>query len=536
MRKGDNSANGRSYGIYRQTQGGYAGAHVAAAYRPNNSKRVETNSRDGFLSIANAFLIFWLIVGSFVAVVVAPCCGADESTHIARAMQVAQGVFLPQQVDFDKIDRCITNPDKKYAHTDLYGGETDKAVYDLMVACTPFVNGTDKNPSFPWWKGDRFSTIGSMGNDSVVWAFSNIAVNSPLSYVPYALACLVVRLITANPVIVVIAMRLAGVLTFGLLVRFAIKNTPVGKNVMLLVAILPVSIGVNSVITADMLANAVSLIYLSFILRFVFCYDRIRVCDFVGLGISICMLALLKMPSIVFGLLLFFIFVVNRMWEDRGHTAAIAVMGFTALVLFGLWSLRIRGIDTYVIWGVKGVDSAAQLSYMLRHPLATASAIMESIMNSDMGMFYICMFHAQSMPLWATVFALVCGVACDASDGLPAKRSRSLPVILLIVCAIFIVLLYVALYLTFTKVGASVVKGVQSRYYLPVIYPMLLSMEFICVKRLAKRRPREYDDDPTLVFRPCQLISLPMVGVMVLIFLFVIRMLALWLPFLTLSI
>ena len=451
-------------------------------------------------------------------------------------MQVAQGVFLPQQVDFDKIDRCITNPDKKYADTALYGGETDKAVYDLMVACTPFVNGTDKSPSFPWWKGERFSSIGSMGNDSVVWAFPNTAVNSPLSYAPYALAFLVVRLITANPVIVVIVMRLAGVLTFGLLVRFAIKNTPVGKNVMLLVAILPVSIGVNSVITADMFANAVSLIYLSFILRFVFWYDRIRAYDFVGLGTSICMLALLKMSSIVFGLLLLFIFAVNRMWERRGHTAAIAVMGFTALVLFGLWSLRIRGIETYVIWGVKGVDSTAQLSYILQHPLATASAIVESIMNSDMGMFYICMFQAQSMPTWATVFALVCGVACDVSDGLPVERPRTLPIVLLAVCAIFIVLVYVALYLTFTKVGASVVKGVQSRYYLPAIYPMFLSMELVCAKRLDKRKPRKYGDDCTLAFRPCQLISLPMIGVMALIFLFVIRMLALWLPFMTPSI
>ena len=53
-------------------RGGYADARVASAYRSNNSQRVEADGRNGFLSIANAFLIFWLVVGSFVAVVVAP--------------------------------------------------------------------------------------------------------------------------------------------------------------------------------------------------------------------------------------------------------------------------------------------------------------------------------------------------------------------------------------------------------------------------------------------------------------------------------
>ncbi len=63
----------------------------------------------------------------------------------------------------------------------------------------------------------------------------------------------------------------------------------------------------------------------------------------------------------------------------------------------------------------------------------------------------------------------------NSEERSPSRRERA--GILVIILAV-IVLIWTAMYLAFTPVGASVVEGVQARYYLPLLYPLFLGISF----------------------------------------------------------
>lgn len=95
--------------------------------------------------------------------------------------------------------------------------------------------------SSPYLTDGAFADIGSLGEREVVWAFPNTSVNSSFCYIPYSVAYLLATLFSASPVFALILMRLLGVFTYGLLVRFAIKNAPFGKNTMAFLGLLPIA-------------------------------------------------------------------------------------------------------------------------------------------------------------------------------------------------------------------------------------------------------------------------------------------------------
>ena len=442
--------------------------------------------KDSLCKIENVFLIFWLIVASFAAIISPPGTGADEATHIARAAQVAQGAFLPQEVDIAKVDTRFVTPTEEYSHEKIYGGSTDAALFELLRTGSAITDQRAKDISsvslvFPYWKDGIFASIGTLGNGEVIWSFPNTSINSPLCYVPYSIGYLIARLVSTSPIFAVILMRLLGIISYGLLVWFAIKKAPFCKNTLFFLALLPNCIAVNSMVTADMLTIAFTFLFFSYALRFLFYYKELHRKDFVGFGISLCALALLKMPYIIFGLVLFLIFVVNRLWENKREMAKIASIGFVALALFLAWSCAIHGIRTYTAWTIPSVDPSAQLSYALNNPLQTLSLIIDNIVsNTDLGLFEATAYCTKNYPEWLILIAAVCIISIDVHN-CPKLRLKY-PVVVFFLCITVLVALTAnfALYLTYTPVGDSQIGGMQSRYYVPLLIPLFIALVLAC--------------------------------------------------------
>ena len=442
--------------------------------------------KSSLCKMENVFLIFWLVVASFAAIISPPGTGMDEATHIARAAQVAQGAFLPQEVDIAKVDTRFVMPTEEYSHEKIYGGSTDAALFELLRTGSAITDQRNKdissvNLAFPYWKDGCFVNIGTLGNGEVIWSFPNTSINSPLCYIPYSIGYLIARLVSTSPIFAVILMRLLGIISYGLLVRFAIKKAPFCKNTLFFLALLPNCIAVSSMVNADMLTIAFTFLFFSYALRFLFYYSELRRKDFVGLGISLCALALLKMPYIIFGLVLFLVFAVNRLWENRNEMMKIASIGFVALALFLAWSCTIRGIHTYTVWNVSGVDPSAQLAYALNNPLQILSLIIDNIVsNTDLGLFEATAYCTKNYPEWLILIAAVCIISIDVHN-CPKFRLKY-PVVVFFLCIAVLVALTAnfALYLTYTPVGDSQIGGMQSRYYVPLLIPLFIALVLAC--------------------------------------------------------
>lgn len=513
---------------------------VFGGFRASNAARHFGTLRGApsltFRGIENLFLVLWLCIGLLAAVVSPAGFGKDEATHVARASQIAQGVFLPQEVSVGEIDKSFLSVSEEYSQDKIFGGSEDKSMFDLLRVGSRIIReGTEDvsaiQLSSPYWADDAFADIGLLGEEDVVWAFPNTSVNSPLCYIPYSVAYFLATLLSRSPIFALILMRLLGVLAYGLLVRFAIKNAPFGKNAMALLALLPNCVVVCSTVSADMMTIAVSFVFFSYLLRALFYYRELKCRDFVLFGSSLCLLALLKMPYIIFGLALILVFVVNRLWTDRRETAKLALMGGLALGFFLAWQCVIRGINTYAIWGISGVDSHAQLAYVCKNLLPTAGSILGNIFNSDLGLLGLNDYCAKGFPSWFVLVAAVCVVSVDVRDLPRCQSKRFVAVCLLLLAGFVIVVINLALYLTFTPVGDSQVCGMQSRYYVPALIPLFIALILLCSKNGTDGRASEcVADSAEDVLANTGIVTAPMAVLFVLMFAFALRMFSIWLP------
>ena len=481
-------------------------------------------------------MAFWLVAGSLAAIIAPPGTGMDEATHVARACQVAQGIFLPQEVSVSETDKGLLGFSEEYSQERLFGGAEDKSMYNLLYVGSRIVAEGEKDISAiqlssPYWTDEAFADIGTFGEGEVVWAFSNTAVNSPICYIPYSVACSLATLFSAGPVAALILMRLLGVFTYGLLVRFAIKNAPFANNTMAFLGLLPNCIAVCSMVSADVMTIAISFVYFSYSLRALFYYKELSRGDFAVYGASLCFLALLKMPYIIFGVVLILVFVVNRLWTNKRETVKLAWMGGLALCLFFVWQCAIRGINTYAMWCISGVDSRAQLSYVFENLLPTVGIVLSNVSSLDLGLLAANAYCAKQFPSWLVLIAAVCVVSADVRDLPRCQSKRPVAICLLLVSGFVAFVINLALYLTFTPVGDSRVCGVQSRYYVPMLAPIFIALILLCSKSRTDGRASAYIADgskPALT--NVGVVTAPMAVLFALLFVFALRMFSVWLP------
>ena len=428
----------------------------------------------------NVFIVFWLIAAVTAAVFARPGTGFDESMHIARAEQIAEGVFLPQEVSRDDCDIEITNCVDTYKDLKLYGGQTDTALYDIFLAAHDLdkayaAGETDLGDlSLPAWTDPAFAIDTEVGSGSTVtWAFPNTAINSPLVYLPHAVGFWFARLVTTSAWGAISLMRIFGILAFGALVYLAIRKCPFGKWIMVAIALSPSSVTVYSMVSADTMTTAFLFLYLAVLLRFLVSEAPSR-SDWGLLAVGLCGLALLKMPYICFGLMLFVAVGVNPSLRDRSSLIRFTVVGVAALVLFGAWTLCTRGIATYTIWGDRGIDTGLQSQYMLSHPIQTLAAIWRTLMDGDFGLFDVSGYSLYGVPTWVTAALYLLAFLAECQAQVTIHRPKAVAASLLGVSLLAVLALGVALYLTFTAVGALLVDGFQPRYYTPLLFPAML--------------------------------------------------------------
>ena len=98
------------------------------------------------------------------------------------------------------------------------------------------------------------------------YGFGNTALYAPTSYLPQAVGIRIADLFTDRPMVLAYAGRIANMLMFGLFFFFAIRLTPVGKNFLVLLGLVPVNIQSANSMSADALALALTVALAAFVL------------------------------------------------------------------------------------------------------------------------------------------------------------------------------------------------------------------------------------------------------------------------------
>lgn len=455
--------------------------------------------------------VVYLITGLYVIAALPPGGGLDEPTHVARVAQISQGIIAPQRIsnDASTLDVSYASPTRN--DFDAYGGTTDKALYDLLVSGCHSLWGGGEKYSFPIWTDTRFIEHGSMGQDSVTWIFSNTAINSPAAYLPYIPAYLIATMLTVNPMFVLICLRLAGLLFLVCMLYLSLRMLPVGQITVSCIALLPVSVFSFVPVSADGPTFAYLCLYIAIIVRLVFTPD-VRRSLYVLLAVASFGLCLSKMTYVVFGLLIPVVLLLCPRRRNMREIIWLGVIGVVSLLFFIVWYMGVKDINTGLMWK-SAVNPSEQIQVVLSNPFHFLAIMGRTLLNID------CLGFSSGIPSgnaftasWpVTIIVLFC-ILIDVTRGssvLARVRQRlAFMCIVFAICILSAALICLGMYLQFTEVGLSVIDGVQTRYFMPLVLTSISSIVVMFSSTSqdgTEQTEKCYQMSRKVVFMPCVL-------------------------------
>jgi uncharacterized membrane protein len=401
------------------------------------------------------FAVLAVVSGMFMVFVTPPFQAPDESGHYYRAYQLSQGRIIAER------------------QGDMVGGYLPACLENIAQDFCEIANHQERrvNKSAMW----EYFTRPFEREPEKFTNFWNTAIYSPVQYLPQLVGVGLGRAMGGSVLMCLYAGRAANLLCWAAMVFAAIRITPVFKWVMVLTGLLPMSVFLAGSLSGDAVTSGLAMLLVATALdeglsrKGPMGWQRKAwiavLCVLVGLTKMIYFplaAAVLLIPSERLG-----------GWKAKAAFASLAIGA--AMVADGLWVYAVRGLAVTTA----DAEPQKQISFVLSHPLAYASAIGATI--RDGGWDFLRMFVGVlgwldlMLPQWVYIsyLAVLCAVAlADKGQGRPLGHSeRALLAAIWVGMALVIVTIQ---YVTSSSLMSPHVYGVQGRYFIPMAIPGLM--------------------------------------------------------------
>ena len=262
-----------------------------------------------------------------------------------------------------------------------------------------------------------------------------------------------------------------------LLLYSAIRIIPVGKGIIALAALMPMSVHQAISLSPDGMVVAVSVMMTAAVVKLCYdCNETLKAPALAGLYVLVFLISQLKIVYLPFGLLYLLI------PEERfgGRKKKIIHVGLMAVIAAGSNLAWLSQCGRFL--NVDGTNSAAQLAYILHNPLDYLSILVktclqrcgswvETMIGSSLG--------AQNIPtLLIMVQLYMCllfyhFVVHHRKQTKQEKRENAL-FGFVIFSIVFLTL--TSEYIQWTPAYNDLVDGVQGRYFIPLLLPLFFTL------------------------------------------------------------
>lgn len=276
--------------------------------------------------------------------------------------------------------------------------------------------------------------------------------------------------------------RLGNLLLYCAVMFLAIRRIPFGKRIMLVLALMPTAMFSAVTYTYDATVTAFTFLGIAYLLPEL--ADRDRHVSYKNCAVFTAAFVIASLPKPVYipmiALALFIPSARFKTVKERRMFRGFIVLAFLlVLSTFALPPL----LNPHQAGDARGGDTSVgqQLRYVFGHPLLYAKLLLKSLWEKFFSFTFGYrglgqMGHLAGDTSMVTTALLAAGVTITDVRG---REKADLTVIQKAAAAILafvtICLVWSALYLSFTPVGADIIRGVQGRYYLPVTMMFLLA-------------------------------------------------------------
>ncbi|HWP22523.1 MAG TPA: DUF2142 domain-containing protein [Candidatus Cryosericum sp.] len=403
------------------------------------------------------FLLIALLIGLFYVVITKFAYCTDEEYHFQRAFSITNGDFMPVWLD---------------GQTGVYVPKGYSVFADTEAwSLANFFQNAD---------------LTAPVRELIFFARARSASYLPFGYLPSALGIGVGRLMHLPLALDIVLGRLTNFLFYVLVCWYAIKRTTRFRTVLFLTAVIPTCLEMAGILTTDSTLIACSLLFLSICLHYSFdeIDGRISAKDIVLLALSAGLILSIKYMGYLAVVVLVAFLPKQRV---KNKCAALLAVGGAFLVIAALqvWALVAfsGSLDDAI---QSGASVSGQLSFILHHPAAFLKVLALDLMSNLVNRLHFFIDNgSMSLNFLAEPLALlpIFGALLAKDKPELSLRQKTGWSALWLGCALVTVLLSTAaLYISFTPVGETFVKGMQNRYVLPVIALAYLPMALLPIE------------------------------------------------------
>jgi len=409
-------------------------------------------------ALPTGFFLLALLTGWLLAGLLPPGQAADETAHAVRVDALSHGQLLGHREGADG------------------GFTTSPTLADVAFKTFPrhIQTRAERNAAeaVAWGAPARFIELGT------------IATYFPAAYLPAAAAVLAARRLHATAAQAFMAGRRTNILAFALMGAAALALARRGRALIAATLLLPMSLGLAASLSGDAMLIAMAALAAA-------CLTR----DGRAWWAAAALLTLIGLAKLPYAPLLLALLAAGRpaMPIRIGVVALSAglMLGWTAYnqaTVMGVTSLP--PYEAGPLWPgppqqFASINPAAQSQVLLAHPSQTVMLVVRTLRKeTQLWLNLIGVLGWLNIPLPFWLYKLWTGALALVALGLLAERgpkpAPALAALLGIALSAWAIML--AQYFGWTQVGATVIDGVQGRYFLPLL--PFLTVAVPCVRPL----------------------------------------------------
>lgn len=420
------------------------------------------------------FIALYLIIGIFSLIFTPIMRVPDEPGHFLRAYEISAGNFV------SKVKQ---------------GNGHAAAGNDLPVGLLP--NGLDCR-KLTW---SNFSQISDLHTDYTkerFYGFSNISLYSPTNYLPQAVGIAVARPFTDSSMILMYAGRFANWLFAGVCLFWSLRLLPRFKWLLFAVIFLPMSLHQLNSLSADCVLIALAAFYTSFVFYLRSGTEPVRRNQIVLLYVMAVALSLTKMVYLPMTAIAFLV-PAKKFSSKKQYWLVMGGLLAASVAANLLWLRESAAI--LAASHVKWADPVNQTLFILQHPIEYVKVFLRTVwergrdltytmLGASLGWLDVPTGHKLMKACGVTVLLMaLCEGFAGREEKYPEEDGFSVleRLFLTVVCGAVIVLIATALYIQWTPLQNPLINGMQGRYFLPILFPLLVA---VTPYRLFRRVPR----------------------------------------------
>lgn len=299
-----------------------------------------------------------------------------------------------------------------------------------------------------------------------------------LTYAFPAAGIALARVLQGSIIDMYIVGRIMNLVLYTILICIALKILPCKKNILFVIAMMPYTLLLAASYSIDGFCVGVIFVFIAYCVKLYKENETISLKQFLILAALFLLVLLAKsMAYVLVGTIVFLLPLGKTIKKNKKYIPIMIIFAIIVSIVTILLALHIRNTKLLEDTRATGeINSAKQLELLRTNPVHDIKLLIEHTKNTLLNFNWYEMLHyeifftkdARFVMLPLMLFILYVGLT-ESEDSFKVKDK----IIMLITFLMVWGMTSVALYLSFTQVGALYVAGYQTRYIVPIL-PLLL--------------------------------------------------------------